>query len=83
MFSESLGAGLVQQAVTPSCFGVVGILPLCLDTQRGLNISLLTVQKSKRPRELYGPFHGSASFAFLFPHQAIQMSHVATSLVVF
>lgn len=67
MFSESFEAGLAQQAAAPCSFGVVDVLPLCLDALRGLNISLLMVQNSKRPRELYTPFHGSASFAFFSP----------------
>lgn len=38
----------------------------------------------KRPRELYRSFDGPASFAFPpSPYQVIQMSHVATSLVMF
>lgn len=80
MFSESLEAGLAQQAVTPCWFW--GILPLRLDTERVKYIPPYGTKVKKAKRAVQA-IHGSASFAFLFPHQAIQMSHVATSLVVF
>lgn len=48
VFSGSFEAGLAEQAVTPCCFGLVGVLPLSLVTLRGLNISFLRVQKAKR-----------------------------------
>lgn len=82
MFSESLEAGLAQQAVTPCCFGVMGILPLHLDTERVKYIPPYGTKVKKAKRAVQA-IHGSASFPFLSPHQAIQMSHVATSLVVF
>lgn len=82
VFSESLEAGLTQQAVAPCSFGVMGILPLCLDKERVKYIPPYSTKVIKAKRAVQA-IHGSASFAFLFPHQAIQMSHVATSLVVF
>lgn len=50
VFTESFEAGLAQQALTPCCSGVVGVLPVCLDRLRGLNTTLLTVQVKKAKR---------------------------------